>query len=192
MHTAEAFTADNPTTNHSGELDDATDRSIVHIREVGRNDSDVVDLVFAGLSPRSRYLRFQGSVAELSAADRRSLTALDGRTHVAMAAFAQGPIGIVRIIDLGHGRAELAVEVVDHWHGRGVGTRLLQVARDRAADMGYRELVGELLAVNGAAYAALRRVFHVMRVRRDGLQLTIIMPLDGQSVPALAKERLVA
>lgn len=192
MHTADGSTADNSTTSHDAELDDATDRSIVHIREIGRNDSDVVDLVFNGLSPLSRHLRFQGSVAELSPATRRSLTALDGRTHVAIAAFAQDPIGIVRLIDLGDGCAELAVEVVDHWHGRGVGSQLLQVARDRAADMGYRELVGELLAVNAAAYAALRRVFHVMRVRRDGSQLTITMPLDAQSVPALAKERLVA
>ena len=94
-------------------------------------------MVFAGLSPRSRYLRFQFPVAELSAATRRSLTALDGRTHVALAAFAQGrPIGIVRIIDLGDGRGELAVEVVDRFQGCGVGRQLLQAARDRAADMG--------------------------------------------------------
>ena len=97
----------------------------MHIRELGPGDGDVVDEVFAGLSPRSRYLRFQGPVAELSAATRRSLTALDGRTHVALAAFTQGrPIGIVRIIDLGDGRGELAVEVVDRWQGCGVGTQL--------------------------------------------------------------------
>jgi GNAT superfamily N-acetyltransferase len=36
-------------------------------------------------------------------------------------------------------RGELAVEVVD-WQGCGVGTQLLQAARDRAATMGYREL----------------------------------------------------
>ena len=111
--------------------------SLVRIRELGPGDGDVVDVVFAGLSPRSRYLRFQGPVTELSAATRRSLTALDGRTHVALAAFAQGrPIGIVRIIDLGDGRGELAVEVVDRWQGCGVGTQLLQAARDRAAEHG--------------------------------------------------------
>jgi GNAT superfamily N-acetyltransferase len=81
-----------------------------------------------------------GASSEFSAATRRSLTVLDGRTHVALAAFTQGrPIGIVRIIDLGDARGELAVEVVD-WQGCGVGTQLLQAARDRAAAMGYREL----------------------------------------------------
>jgi hypothetical protein len=105
--------------------------SRVRIRELDHADGEVVDVVFAGLSPRSRYLRFHGPVGELSAATRRSLTEVDGRTHVALAAFAQGrPIGIVRIMDLGDGCGELAVEVVDGWQGRGVGTQLLWAARD--------------------------------------------------------------
>jgi GNAT superfamily N-acetyltransferase len=167
-----------------------TVRSVARIRELGADDGDVVDVVFAGLSPRSRYLRFQSHLTELSAGTRRSLTALDGRTHVALAAFVQGaPVGIVRIIDLGRGRAELAVEVVDRWQGCGVGTQLLQAARDRAAAMGYRELVGEVLAVNGAVQGALRRVFGVVRVRRDGADITVTMPVGGGQAPA---EGLVA
>ena len=173
--------------------DDATVTSLVRIRELGPDDGDVVDVVFAGLSPHSRYLRFQGPIAELSAATRRSLTALDGRTHVALAAFAQGrPIGIVRIIDLGGRRGELAVEVVDRWQGRGVGTQLLQAARNRAADMGYREFVGEMLVVNAAAHAALRRVFRVTRVHRDGSELTITMPVNHAPALASPAEGLVA
>jgi RimJ/RimL family protein N-acetyltransferase len=167
----------------------ATVEDVVRIRELGPVvDDDVVDAVFAGLSPRSRHLRFQAPVAELSAGVRRSLTALDGRTHVALAAFAQDrPIGIVRIIDLGDERGELAVEVVDRWQGRAVGTRLLQAARDRAADLGYRELVGEMLVVNAAALAALRRVFRGTRVRRHGSELTVTVPVDGDA--ALTGER---
>ena len=167
--------------------------SHVRIRELGSADGDVVDVVFAGLSPRSRYLRFHGTVSELSAATRRSLTALDGRTQVALAAFAQGrPIGIVRIIDLGDGRGELAVEVVDRWQGCGVGTQLLQAARDRAAELGYRELVGEMLAVNAAVHAALRRVFLVTRVRRHGLELTMTLAVDGEPAQASPVEGLAA
>jgi GNAT superfamily N-acetyltransferase len=185
--------ADSTTTSRDAECDTATVTSLVHIRELGPGDGDVVDVVFAGLSPRSRYLRFQGSVAELSAATRRSLTALDTRTHVALAAFTQGrPIGIVRIIDLGERRGELAVEVVDRWQGCGVGTQLLQAARDRAASMGYRELVGEMLVVNAAAHAALRRVFRVTRVRRDGSELTITMPIDDAAATASPAEVLAA
>lgn len=158
----------------------STVRSVARIRELGAGEGDVVDAVFAGLSPRSRYLRFQSHITELSAATRRGLTAVDGRTHVALAAFVQGaPIGIVRVIDLGDGRGELAVEVVDRWQRCGVGTQLLQAARERAAALGYRELVGELLVVNGAVQAALRRVFGVVRVRRDGGELTVTVPVGG-------------
>jgi hypothetical protein len=58
--------------------------------------------------------------------------------------------------------------------------------------MGYRELVGEMLVVNAAAHAALRRVFPVMRVHRDGSELTITMPVDGEPAPASPVEGLVA
>jgi GNAT superfamily N-acetyltransferase len=181
--------------SHDAEFDAATVTSLVRIRELGPGDGDdaVVDEVFAGLSPYSRYLRFQAPVAELSAATRGILTALDGRTHVALAAFTQGrPIGIVRIIDLGEGRGELAVEVVDRCQGCGVGTQLLRAARKRAAELGYRELVGEMLVVNAAAHAALRRVFDVVRVRRDGSELTITMPVDREPARANRVEVLVA
>jgi GNAT superfamily N-acetyltransferase len=190
-----ATTSDSTTTSLDAEVDAATARSLVRIRELGPADGDVivVDEVFAGLSPHSRYLRFQAPVAELSAATRRSLTALDGHTHVALAAFVQGrPIGIVRLIDLGDRRAELAVEVVDRWQGRTVGTQLLQAARDRAADLGYRELVGEMLAVNAGAHAAVRRVFRVTRVRRHGSELTMTMAVDAEPAPASPVEGLVA
>ena len=46
--------------------------------------------------------------------------------------------------------------------------------------MGYQELVGEVLVVNAAVCAALRRVFHDTRVRRGGSELTITMPVHGE------------
>lgn len=185
MNTITTCAADSAAIRHDAELGAATVSSLVHIRELGPDDGEVVDVVFAGLSPRSRHLRFQFPIGELSAATRRSLAAVDGHSHVALAAFASGrPIGIVRIFDLGNRRGELAVEVVDRWQGRGVGTQLLQAARDRAADMGYRDLVGEMLVVNTAVHAALRRVFPVTRVRREGSELTITMIVDGELAPA--------
>jgi len=167
--------------------------SRVRIYELGPGDGDVVDTVFAGLSPSSRYLRFHGPLTELSAATRRSLTNLDGRTHVAFAAVAQGrPIGIVRILDLGNECAELAIEVVDRWQRCGVGTKLLQAARDRAFELGYRQLIGDMLVVNAGVHAALRRVFRVTHVRHHGSELTMTMAVDGERAPDSPVEGLVA
>ncbi|WP_433503640.1 GNAT family N-acetyltransferase [Pseudonocardia halophobica] len=192
MDAATTATADNTAISHDAEPATGVG-DLVRIRELGRGDGDVVDVVFAGLSPHSRYLRFQAPIAELSAATRRSLTALDGRTHVALAAFVQDcPIGIVRIMDLEDGRGELAVEVVDRWQGCAVGTRLLQAARNRAAELGYRELVGEMLVVNAAAYAAVRRAFPVTQVRRHGSELTMSMAVEGEPAAASPTQGLVA
>ena len=114
----------------------------------------------------------------MSGAVRRSLAAVDGHRHVALAAFAGAePVGIVRIIGQDHCRAELAVEVVDAWQGRGVGTRLLAAARDRAAQLGHCALVAEVLAENTAMRAVLRRVFPTARTRSDGAELTITLPV---------------
>jgi hypothetical protein len=41
-----------------------------------------------------------------------------------------------------------------------------------------------MLVVNAAAHAAVRRVFLVTRVRRDGSDLTITMVVDGEPAAA--------
>ncbi|HSK60299.1 MAG TPA: GNAT family N-acetyltransferase [Actinomycetospora sp.] len=152
----------------------------VVVRELGPGEEQVLDVVFAGLSDRSRYLRFHSPVPRLVPAVRRALAAVDGHRHVALVAVAgRAPIGIARCIDLGSGRAELAVEVVDAWHGRGVGTLLLRALRDLAVAAGWRELSAEVLAENGAVRALLRTVFPIQGVARDGAELTLTLPLVG-------------
>jgi GNAT superfamily N-acetyltransferase len=148
------------------------------VRELGPGEGDVLDAVFAGLSDHSRYLRFHSPVPRLVPAVRRALAAVDGHRHVALVAVAgREPIGIARCIDLGSGRAELAIEVVDAWHGRGVGTLLLRALRDRAVAAGWRELSAEVLAENDAVRALLRGVFPIQGVARDGAELTLTLPL---------------
>ncbi|MDF2976684.1 MAG: GCN5-related N-acetyltransferase [Actinomycetospora sp.] len=148
------------------------------VRELGPGEEQVLDAVFAGLSDQSRYLRFHSPVPRMVPAVRRTLAAVDGRRHVALVAVADGePIGIARCIGLGSGRAELAVEVVDAWHGRGVGTLLLRALRDRAVAAGWRELSAEVLAENDAVRALLRKVFPVQGVERDGAELSLTLPL---------------
>jgi GNAT superfamily N-acetyltransferase len=157
--------------------------SRLEVRELGAGDGQVLDVVFAGLSAQSRYLRFHSPVSRLTAGARRSLMALDGRDHVALAAFVDGrPIGIVRIVVRDDGRMELAVEVVDAWHGRGVGSCLVRAARDRAVELGHRELVAEVLTENHAMRAVVRRVFPIARTTRVGPELTIVLPLHDHEL----------
>lgn len=155
-------------------------RELVCVRELDSGDADVLETVFAGLSAQSRYLRFHSPVNALSPDMRRRLAAGGGPDHVALGAFGgrpREPVGIVRFIAMASGRAELAVEVVDAWHGRGVGTQLLRAAKQRAAELGYQQLVAEVLAENGAVWSVLRSVFPGATTRRSGAELTVTLPV---------------
>jgi RimJ/RimL family protein N-acetyltransferase len=150
----------------------------VRVRELVPNDVHVLHAVFDGLSPRSRYLRYQTVVPDLSPSTVRALATPNGRDHIALGAFEDmRPIGIARLFGLGGGRAELAVEVVDDRQGCGTGTRLVRAARDRAAQLGHRMLVAEVLADNHRMHALLRREFPGAIARRHGAETTYQLPV---------------
>jgi RimJ/RimL family protein N-acetyltransferase len=152
----------------------------VELHEFDASDDNVVDEVFAGLSAESRFQRYLTAMPALPDQTRRVLTTVDGRSHVAVVAMADGTaIGIGRLIGLGGHRGELAFEVVDAWQGRGVGTRLALWVRDRAAALGYTELVAETSARNTRAQAVLRKVFPAHVARREGTVLVFTIPVDS-------------
>ncbi len=150
----------------------------VVLRELTASDGGVLDEVFAGMSVESRYLRYLTTMPTLPSQARRVLSGVDGCTHVAVGAFVGGrAVGLARAISLGEGRAELALEVVDAWHGRGVGSMLALWIRDRTAALGYTALVADTAAGNVAAQALTRRIFPDFTVRRQGTVLEFTMPV---------------
>ena len=130
------------------------------IRELRPGEPSVIDRIFAGLSEHSRYLRFHAPVPRLTGAYRRALAHVDS-THVALVAELRDdhqpvglPVGIVRLVELRPGHAELSVEVVDAMHRRGVGASLLRAAAQRAAAAGMRTAEGSVLAAQPPCPAA--------------------------------------
>lgn len=163
----------------------------VTLRELGADEHDVLDAVFAGLSASSRHHRFHAPIRLLTGPMRTHLGAVDGRRHIAVAAFAAdgAPIGIARLIGFGcgpPGRVELAVEVVDAWQRRGVGSRLVRevLARGRAA--GHREVVAEVLAENVGMQMLLFTVLSELTWVEDGPELTFIGALAGAAPGGVA------
>ncbi|MGE3284537.1 MAG: N-acetyltransferase family protein [Pseudonocardia sp.] len=147
-----------------------------------RRDDPAVDAVFAGLSERSRYLRFHVPVPRLTAAVRRHLHDVDGRRHAGVVAEVRGvlgarPVGIGRIVGAAGEPVELAVAVVDAWHGRGVGRALLTDLGALARDLGHGKLHGRVLAENAGVVALLRSVFPGTRHTRDGDVVHVRCPL---------------
>ncbi|WP_187271970.1 GNAT family N-acetyltransferase [Aeromicrobium terrae] len=150
----------------------------VALRELDATDGGLLDEVFAGMSAESRALRYLTPMPVLHEQTRRILSAVDGCRHVAVVALAHGEaIGIARMISLGGRRAELAVEVADDWQGLGVGTRLALWIRDRAARLGYTELVAESSARNHRAHALMDRVFPDHTAHREGTDLVFTFSL---------------
>ena len=142
----------------------------VRVRAMTAADAAALDEVFAGLSPRSRFLRYHVATPRLTARMRRVLLDIDGQRHRALVAEVDdtasgGPppgvraIGIGRLIALHGQSAEVAVEVVDDWQGRGVGTLLLRRLAAEATRGGYQEVVADVLPENRAMQRLLARVF---------------------------------
>jgi len=145
------------------------------VRELGPHDGAVLDTVFAGLSTLSRFRRFHGAMPRMPASTRTLLAAVDGRRHMALGAFAgPEPVGIARLIAIGPGRADLAVEVVDEWQGNGIGARLVRevVALGRAR--GITEVVAEVLAENAAMRRVLALTFPELLVTSSGPEITYV------------------
>lgn len=161
----------------------------IAIRALRRDEGTVLDDLVAGLSPQSRYLRFHSPVPALSVGMRRALLDVDGRDHIALVAEADDgkisgvprAVGIVRLIrDVRvPDEAEIAITVVDAWHRRGVGRRLLGALAEQAGTVGVTRLRAQVLAGNEAALGLARAVLPVCLTRRDGDVVHLVGLLDG-------------
>lgn len=135
----------------------------LRVRPVRDGDRALVAQVYEDLSPRSRQLRFHSPLPRIPGSYVDQLARVDPGRCVGMLAFAGGrPVG--------HGqwvrdradptRADLALAVVDEWHGRGAGlaltghlartARLGGVTHFTALVMGENRIVRALLARFGA------------------------------------------
>ncbi|GAA5171464.1 hypothetical protein GCM10023321_70070 [Pseudonocardia eucalypti] len=158
------------------------------IREMGRHDGPALDQVFEGISSDSKYTPYFGGMPRLTAEMRRHLLDIDGRRHVALVAEARTKsgwraIGIVRFIGIEENRADIAAEIVDEWQGRGVATQMLRILGERAAVLGYTDLVGEFLPTNRAIRRVLLRVFPDVEFGYDGYHPQVRIPLGPRLEP---------
>jgi len=141
--------------------------------------ADRADLLacFAGLSRRSRYLRFFSAMDELPARILDGLLNTDPDRHVAICARLRNANDRIesRIVGVAHyfrmdgspGTAEASVAVVDTLHGRGLGRLLLRAIAAHARVNGIAKLRAYALAEN----ACMRHILLASRgaiVERDG------------------------
>jgi GNAT superfamily N-acetyltransferase len=116
---------------------------------------------FQQLSPESRYLRFHGAKTDLSEAELRYLTEVDGVRHFAIGAIdGERGLGVARLVQLDGepGVAEAAITVLDEMQGKGLGTLLFQRLVAAAAERGIERIRCLVLGSNQPMQDLLRKL----------------------------------
>ena len=137
------------------------DGGTAHLRPLVDGESAPLLEVFAGMSEESRASRYLVGTPRLPASMVRHLTATDGVVSVAWLASVKGrAAGIGRYVRTNDDpcTADVALEVVDEHHGRGLGTVLLDTITTLAAAHGFRRLHATALPQNTASLRLLSRV----------------------------------
>ena len=140
------------------------------IRPVRVEDEGPLRVFLGGLCEEARRLRFfSGAVdtdraahsAAETGADRCGLVAHDETGMI---------VGHALYMVLEPPRAEVAVEVADHLHGRGLGTILIERLAAIAEQRGITRFVAEVLCENRAMLDVFREGFDARVVRHEGPQ----------------------
>lgn len=155
-------------TSSEGERVGLRDGSVVTVRPVVSDDEAALRIFLSILSPEARRLRYFSGAVDL---DKAAHWAADTVAY-GFGLLAHDKNGVLLAhavyVRLAEGRAEVAVEVADHLHGRGLGTILIERLAARAEELGITHFVAEVLAENRAMLDVFREGFDARVVHRDG------------------------
>jgi RimJ/RimL family protein N-acetyltransferase len=130
-------------------------------RPIEADDKPALLHFFDRLSAESRHRRFLGPKPRLTTRELAFLTEVDHCRHVALVAVDRDAaiVAVARYAPWHDrpGHAELAVAVVDEWHGRGLGSALTAALLAHARRTHVVALTGSTFSENTPARAPLRR-----------------------------------
>jgi RimJ/RimL family protein N-acetyltransferase len=164
------------------------DGSSILIRPVHADDGPLLARMFERLSEEARRARFRGRIDTLSEEDLEYLTDVDQYRHDALVAIDSATheaVGVARYVRLPGRRelAEVAVEVADDWHRRGVATELLLELTGRALAAGVEQYSALVTEDNEVVVDLLERLgAEPLREVEDGVEYLI--DLSGAGVTA--------
>ena len=160
------------------------DGTKILLRPIEAADKDRLSVALGHLSQETIRRRFLAAKPRFTTRELRYLTEIDGRNHLALAAFpADDPepiVGVARCVRLPEDpeTAEFAVVVGDALQGRGLGTLLARELATAARAAGIRRFAATMLSDN----VAVRRVMatistHLELERIDGAVREVVVDL---------------
>ena len=150
------------------------DGQVAALRPLRPDEREPLLDVFDGMSELSRARRYLTGMPHLPPSLLRRLADVGRRDHFAWLATMHGePVGIGRYAAADHRVVDVALEVVDRFHGRGLGSALLDAVATVACANGFRAATATVHPSNHASVRLMRKIGLTLCVR-DGL-------LEGES-----------
>src|SRR4051794_23511886 len=162
-----------------------SDGGTLHLRPILPDDADALVRFHAGLSVRTRYLRYFSSYPTIPPRDLFRFSHVDHRHRVALAGWLGGEIIAVGRFDQlvesdpadrldPAGRlAEVAFVVADAHQGRGIGSVLLEHLVEIGRELGVNRFEAVVLAENRAMVQVFRQAGFEASRRLEGSELNL-------------------
>ena len=173
-------------------LPDGTD---VVLRPILPQDKPYLVSILRRMSAESRCLRFHHAKARLTRGELRYLTEIDYQDHFAWCAFIVDDsgtfaIGIARYIRVApmSDHAEVAIEIVDQYQSRGVGTALIDFLAQTALEHGITSFIAYVEPVNASVIRWAQKAGGSF-VRESGvLRVEVSLPAAGSTHPSMNQD----
>ena len=155
------------------------------VRPVRPEDAPIFQSFFKVLSPTTIYHRFFSHVKELSPEMLARFTQIDYDREIALVALDDDPkaeermLGVARIIGDPDGKkGEFAVVVGDPWHGKGIGSTLLQNCLAIAKRRGFEAVQGIVLRENQSMLAMGKKLGFQITKRSDADEFELVIQFE--------------
>ena len=151
------------------------------LRPVKPEDTPLFKSFFKVLSPSTIYNRFFRYVEELTPEMLARFTQIDYDREIALVALeadatTEQILKVARIIGDPDGkRGEFAVVVGDPWHGKGIGSTLLERCLAIAQRRGFKQVHGIVLKENKSMLALGKKLGFQIKPRADGKEYELVI-----------------
>jgi GNAT superfamily N-acetyltransferase len=154
-----------PAGHPSGVIKALRDGTLILIRPIRYDDKWLLEAELESLSEKSVQRRFLAPKPRYTRSELRYLTEVDGWNHMALVAespvrFGRRILGVARYVRDREdpAKAEVAIEVVDDFQGRGLGTLLVEELGRRARMRGISRFAATMASENIPAQRLFRRL----------------------------------